>query len=72
MVQGFLTGFNTSSHTVRNLAGTFFSRQGWIHFMIFFETLVADSFAYFFVVGFYSFSTKFMYNANRTSPNGLK
>ena len=35
VVQGFLTGFNTSSHPVRNSAGHFFSRQGWIHFMIF-------------------------------------
>ena len=38
-----------------NPSWALFSRQGWIHFMIIFETWIADSFAYFFVVVFIHF-----------------
>ena len=45
-----------------------FSRRGG-YILFYFETWFVDSFAYY-LFSFYYFSMKFMYNVNRTSPDG--
>ena len=63
---GVRTGFNTSSHLVRFPAEHFFSRRGWIYFILHGFRIVLHTICFLLIY----FSMKFMYNVNRTSSDG--